>query len=113
MASYCEPYRHATTTGHNPDGSENIDVPGATVQSAYCWGAFALFQDLSRMIPSNYPAPYLPMCTPPHATRLELLKVFLRFMDEHPERGHEPFGWVLSSAIWAAYPRPTSEKGCA
>ncbi len=41
MASYCEPYRHATITGRNPDGTENLDVPGANVQSSYCWAQAA------------------------------------------------------------------------
>ena len=49
-------------------------------------------------------------CVPWSARLDELIKVFLRYMDEHPERGHERFSDVALSALWAAYPcRPNAK----
>lgn len=38
------------------------------------------------------------------STRLELIKVFLKYIDAHPERGHEEFVFVVLDALWQAYP---------
>lgn len=105
MASFCDPYRQAVITGRTVDGSGVLNVPAASVNSNFCWGAFAMFQGLLVVTPYGRDEhPYLLVCAPPTSSRLELVKIFLRYMDEHPETGHEDFAKLLLRVMWKTFP---------
>jgi hypothetical protein len=44
------------------------------------------------------------VCLPEEATNKEIGLVFLKFMDEHPEKLHESAGFTFWSAVSHAYP---------
>ena len=72
-----------TTTANAPllaDGKVGL---GTTFDDGFCWGAFAAIQDLSR---------------------IEYVKIFLRYVDQHPEQLHMDFAGVARRALAAAFP---------
>jgi hypothetical protein len=71
--------------------------------SGLCWGAFATIQELSTIQWPNGTM-MLGACPPPASTRIELIKVFLRYTDDHPEMLHESFAAVVLPALVQAYP---------
>lgn len=79
-----------------------FDFPGDN-SSVVCWGAFVAIQSLSVMQWPNG-AMLLGACPPANSTRLELIKVFLKYAAGHPEKLHEPFGNGLVTALVTAYP---------
>jgi hypothetical protein len=101
MAGYCEPYRTAVVTKPG-----EVSVPTRDLNSQYCWGAFAAVQEF-------YVQGDLGLCLPERSSRLELVKVFIRYMDQHPNTGHERFGRVLLLAMADAFPCPKKPVGSA
>lgn len=97
LASWCQPYRTATVSNHN------ITVQ-ATSESQVCYGAFLAIQQFAATTLGSDHASILKTCVAEKSGLLELIKVFLHYMDEHPERGHEKFTNVVLSSLWAAYP---------
>lgn len=76
---------------------------GTTFDDGFCWGAFAAIQDLSWIV-SDAGKPLLFFCPPPKSTRIEYVKIFLRYADQHPEQLHMDFGGVARRALAAAFP---------
>jgi hypothetical protein len=108
MAGYCDPYRTAVVIGPN-----EIKV-NSDANSQFCWGAFSVVQDLGTFVlysdQGKAKGVALGLCLPPKSTRLELLKVFLRYSDQHPEHGHYSFGSVVVQALKEAFPCPVGAK---
>jgi hypothetical protein len=103
MAGYCEPYRTAVMTGPN-----EVRV-NANANSHACWGAFAAVQGLGTISFPDTPEQQhtaLWLCLPEKSTRAELIKVYLRYVDQHPNEGHKDFGVVVLNALWQAFPCP-------
>jgi Rap1a immunity proteins len=91
-----------TTTAHAPllaDGKVGL---GTTFDDGFCWGAFAAIQDLSRI--EMLGNPLLVFCPPSNSTRIEYVKIFLRYVDQHPEQLHMDFAGVARRALAAAFP---------
>jgi len=101
VASWCQPYRTAVIMG---DGQISVQP---TSESQWCWGAFLAIQQLSATIwhKGDYGS-ILRNCLPEQSRTYDLIKVFLHYSDEHPERSHEKFTDVALSALSAAYPLP-------
>jgi hypothetical protein len=99
MASYCEPYRTAVIVGN-----EQIRIEHPGQNSNICWGAFAAVQDFATMGFPGHNEGILRLCLPPESDRLELVKVFVRYMDENPNKGHWRFGTVLLLSLSEAFP---------
>jgi hypothetical protein len=98
VASWCEPYRTAILNG------DHITV-NSTPQSIVCWGAFMAIQQLiSTTWSAQARESILRVCAPPETYLVELIKVYLHYTDQHPERGHEKFSDVALSALWQAFP---------
>ncbi len=71
--------------------------------SGLCWGAFATIQDLSTVQLTDGTA-MLGSCPPVPSNRVELIKVFLKYADDHPEKLHNSFAAVFLEALFQAYP---------
>jgi hypothetical protein len=78
-------------------------------ETGFCWGAFASLQQISGFFPENGKQSLLGCCPPPDSTRLQYIKIFAKYVDEHPEFGEEDFAAVAIQALQAAY--PCSGKG--
>ena len=97
VASWCQPYKTAVLR----DGHLSVQ---ATSDSQACFGAFLAIQQISATSLGDPHASVLKTCLPEKSGLFDLIKVFLHFADEHPERGHEKFTDVVLSSLWAAYP---------
>ena len=106
MASWCQPFKDAVLNGAQISKH-------STAQSQVCLGAFLTFEYLAS---TSWTAPYAPTknilktCIPAGATTTDLIKVFLLYAEEHPERGHYKFTDILLWSLQAAYPCPTGTK---
>jgi hypothetical protein len=77
--------------------------------TGFCWGAFASLQQISSFFPEGEKQSLLGCCPPPDATRLQYIKIFSKYVDEHPELGEEDFVTVVMQALQLAFPCP--DKG--
>ena len=73
----------------------------------FCWGGFAAIQQLT-VLTDEHGRRLLEACVPAESTRLELIKVFLRYTDDHPEQARFPFAQVAVMALGRAYPCPSN-----
>jgi hypothetical protein len=81
-----------------PNGT--IRLPPA---AEYCWGAFVVLQELSRIVDSSNRR-MLNACVGPKVTRLQLVMVFLKYADDHPAELDQDFSRVAVSAFRDAFP---------
>jgi hypothetical protein len=73
--------------------------------SRVCWGAFAAIQELSQIYEDG--KPILPgICARPSTTRIQYIRIFLRYLGEHPELADAEFAWVAGKALSEAFPCP-------
>ena len=49
MAADCAPYRHALRLSPRPGGGSVVEAPGANANSNFCWGSFALLQQMVEL----------------------------------------------------------------
>lgn len=72
-------------------------------ETGFCWGAFAGIQDFVIWTDKDG-ARILGLCVPAKATRLQLIKIFVKYVDDSPNIAHEPFTGVAVRAFAAAFP---------
>jgi len=95
MQSWCQPIATA------PIGSGGkVYVPDA---AQFCWGAFAAIQQLGVMI-IRKPPPILNFCAPPDASRVQMVRIFLRYAEKHPAELHLDFASVALHALVESFP---------
>jgi Rap1a immunity proteins len=98
MMGWCDAYKTSTSDG------ELITVT-STMHSQACYGAFLTAQQFATTaLDRRSRTSVLKVCVPGNAGLLELMKVFMHYMDEHPQRGHEKFTDVLLASWWEAWP---------
>ncbi len=74
------------------------------VYSGFCWGTFAVVQQFSRY--SSNGTLLLGMCAPADSTRLQLVKIFSKYVDDHPETAHRSFADVARLSLTEAFRCP-------
>lgn len=110
MATWCAPYRHALRLAPRGNGAAVVEAPGANAQSDFCWGSFALLQELitlrqARAIEFAVLGPQpRGICPPITAGRLQLVQAFLTYMGAHPDQRNADFGVALLEAETQAFP---------
>jgi hypothetical protein len=97
VQSWCRPY---ATVEVLPNGL--LNAPQGS-EAQFCWGAFAAIQELS-VTTYGTGGTMLHTCPPPDSTRLQFIKIFLGYVDEHPERANLPFANVAVAALERAFP---------
>ena len=68
-----------------------------------CWGAFIAIQQI-MVYTDVQRRPLLSICAAPETTRIELIRVYSRYAEQHPEASHQRFAAVALLALTAAYP---------
>jgi hypothetical protein len=68
-----------------------------TFDNGFCWGAFALFQEVSYW--GRDGTKILGLCLPDGVGRIQLIKIFVHYVDDHPEQGHLGFPEVADMAL--------------
>ncbi len=76
---------------------------GTTFNDGVCWGSFAAIQQLSRIVDQNG-IMLLRFCPPPDSTRVQFIKIFMRYADQHPEEAHHDFAKLALRALVEAFP---------
>lgn len=70
-----------------------------------CWGAFATLQRLSaRSLRQQRTKTMTNACPPPESSLLQIVRVFVRYADLHPEAQHKRWEEVALDALWKAFP---------
>lgn len=75
-------------------------------ESGYCMGAFAVVAQMLMAVDSATHKPLFGVCLNSHHTRTQLIAVFVRYAEKHPERYNEDFPWVAFDAAKEAFPCP-------
>jgi hypothetical protein len=70
--------------------------------TGFCWGAFATIQEFSKYTWDDGTT-LLRFCPPSNSSRLQYIKVFSRFVDDHPEDAHQEFARVARQALASAF----------
>ena len=103
-ASFCRPFEKPILQ----EGGRIFFPPRPTANR--CWGAFAAIQYLFNVNRPGEDVPLLGVCLPPESYRTQLIQVFLKYADQHPEKTHENFTAMVWSAFVLAFPCPPSKK---
>jgi hypothetical protein len=74
-----------------------------THDTGFCWGGFATIQELAHY-EWDSGTTILRFCPPPTLSRLQFIKIFSKYVDDHPEQGHEGFSRVAMLALTSAFP---------
>lgn len=72
--------------------------------NGFCWGAFAALQGLSASRWPDSDKPILGFCAPPESTRIDFIRIFMRYTKAHPEETNTPFAQVALEALASAFP---------
>jgi Rap1a immunity proteins len=106
VASSCEPFRTAVLAGDTATYEHSW-------HSEQCYGAFMAIHQLIglRWAEQTAETPVLLICAPVTSRDIELIRVFLHYMDEHPQEGHEQFVSPMLSALQGAYPCKAKRSG--
>ena len=75
-----------------------------TYDTGVCWGAFWSIQQLSQFKESSDLNPMLGICAPEKATLTQHIRIFSRYVEQHPEKGHEDYVAIAWQALIAVFP---------
>lgn len=75
-------------------------------QSGVCWGAFGTIQTIVTIVPRSFPqnGPLFEVCLPQEGTRSQLIRIFMAYVERHPERIHEDYFFIATTALKEAFP---------
>jgi hypothetical protein len=97
MQSWC---RHIASA---PVLANDTVYVGTTFNDGVCWGSFAAIQQLSRIVDQDG-ITLLRLCPPPDSTRVQFIKIFMRYAVQHPEEAHHDFARLALLALVEAFP---------
>jgi hypothetical protein len=73
-----------------------------TLDTGICWGAFnVLWSGIYLVLGDKR---MLPVCPPVGLQEVQLIKIFLKYADEHPEQLHQEFTLVALNSLTHAFP---------
>ena len=96
VQSWCGDIAHARLNG------EHKVYLSRTFEDGFCWGVFAALQAASNFISADQSVLWI--CAPTEATRVQYIKIFSRYVDQHPELAHNGFAAVAQRALSDAFP---------
>jgi hypothetical protein len=92
--------KSAESLSPSPSGTVTLADPSA----AFCWGAFTVLRGVTAILSDDHTTMALHVCAPTEATVSQYIRIFLKYVDEHPEVAHEDFDFVALSALIRAFP---------
>jgi hypothetical protein len=109
MASNCREIVQAKVLNEGDKGTA-VAIP-SDLSSGICWGAFLSFQSAIMVVGNEYPdgthsptpRPFFAACAADASTS-QLIKIFVHYIDEHPERLNQDFFFVAIVATQKAFP---------
>ena len=103
MLSACRPITNAKISNGMIDLPQDFD-------SGVCWGAFDILDTMFNTVNMQTQKPLFPVCLPATRTRPQLIAVFVKYAENHPERYSEDFFVVVFAAEKEAFPCPALKK---
>lgn len=100
LLSDCRPVTQAKVT------ASGEVVMNADFESGFCWGAFATIDQMLMTINSKTKNPIFNVCLPKNHTRYQMIAIFVRYAEKHPDRYNEDSPWVAFDAAKEAFPCP-------
>jgi hypothetical protein len=82
----------------------NGDVILATPNVAFCWGAFTVLRGVTSIATDNGATMALHVCAPYESTVPQYIRIFLKYVDDHPEEAHNDFDFVALNALIRVFP---------
>jgi len=76
----------------------------ADFESGFCWGAFATIDQMLMAIDAATRRPIFGVCLPKEHTRYQMIAIFVRYAEKHPERYNDDSPWVAFDAAREAFP---------
>jgi Rap1a immunity proteins len=73
-------------------------------ESGFCMGAFVVVDQMLMTINATTHKPIFNVCLPSDFTRTQMIAIFVRYAEKHPERYNEDFPWVAFSAAREVFP---------
>jgi hypothetical protein len=82
-----------------------IAIPGRLpFEEVYCWGYLHAIQDISKMMLAGESQPLLGICTPENSTLSQIIRVFVKYGQNHPEALNRDEFEVAIEALQTAFP---------
>jgi hypothetical protein len=73
-------------------------------ETHFCWGAFAAIQQLAWLEDPRTHMMVLQVCAPKESSRLQFIRIFRRYVSDHPELEHLDFAAVAQNALAQSFP---------
>jgi hypothetical protein len=90
----------AQDTGNSMiDGCKSVLSGSQNGQSGYCLGALTMMGMVSPFIDEQFA-----FCSPKNATGLQVVRIVVRYMDDHPAELDRPFSFIALHALQEAWP---------
>jgi hypothetical protein len=83
-----------------PIVGDSIRIPNDGQQ---CWGAFTVIQDMTRRTDASGSRMFS-TCSPTTSTESEMVAVFVKYVDDHPNVRHQNFVDIALAALRVAFP---------
>jgi hypothetical protein len=96
MMSACRPLANAKISNGQIELPSNFD-------SGKCWGAFEVLENVMSTRDAGTQKMMFNICLPEKVTKTELIAIFMKHMENHPEKYHLDFTEVAITAIWDAF----------
>lgn len=71
--------------------------------SGECWGYFGALQNYSRFGGRDGKT-LLGICAPAHSRLSQFINIYVAYVDQHPEQGHEDAAFIALTALSRAFP---------
>jgi hypothetical protein len=98
VQSWCKPFVTAKLGTNNSVARVEEDP-----YTDFCWGAFAMIQEFSRFVRGDGTA-MIDICAPSDSTRIQFIKIFYKYVDDHPANAHKPFAEIAYRSLSVAFP---------
>jgi hypothetical protein len=72
--------------------------------ASFCLGAFTAIIGLANDSWADTGLKIFRFCAPTGATGVQFIRIFLKYVDDHPEEGHKSFPRVALTALSRAFP---------
>ena len=103
MQSALDVYYGCRLVADSPASNDRISIP-PDYAASFCLGAFTAIIGLSGISSGGGAQNFLHFCPPSGATGVQYIRIFLKYVDDHPENGHEIFPIVALNALIHAFP---------
>lgn len=91
-------------TTHDKVGADGSVFMDPNFENGFCWGAFATIDQMLMLVDSKTQLPMFRVCIPKDHTRYQMIAIFVRYAEKHPERYNEDSPWVAFDAAREAFP---------